>query len=317
MKALAPGPVGDLKPLTEEALDAIATSVANSKSTARQRSDAKEEVFKAARDAAPEATLVEKPLEFLRDRTPHPETWEAVVTSDHLRSWLFVSHERGITWRDFEELQQKVEWHDLQNEAGTPVRRTTWFTKEGCKCPYHYGRERVEANPFPPWFDAMMRRWLWSLHLTDSAECPLPNCVNLNLYENGNHNVSWHADDEPLFSGKHQDIRIVSVSLGSPRRFQVGLRAPRRGGILLPERGSIQSVTLGHGHLCTMDGLFQKHYIHQVAKSKAKTLQPRINATFRWIVEHSVECPLAVTATEVADSECPGARRIRGRGRGK
>lgn len=33
-----------------------------------------------------------------------------------------------------------------------------------------------------------------------------PNCVNLNLYEHGDHQVAWHSDDEPLFRGKFQDI---------------------------------------------------------------------------------------------------------------
>merc|ERR1712216_423023 len=99
------------------------------------------------------------------------------------------------------------------------------------------------------------------------------------------------------------DMRIISVSLGNARRFQIGLRAPRRGGILLPEKGSIQNVSLEHGHMCTMEGLFQKHYIHQVVKTKGKSQQPRINATFRWIVEHELHCPLAATTpcTELSD----------------
>ena len=37
-------------------------------------------------------------------------------------------------------------------------------------------------------------------------------------------------------------------------------------------------------------GLFQKHYLHQIAKGT--TRQARINATFRNIVEHAAGCPL-------------------------
>merc|ERR1712019_187603 len=99
-----------------------------------------------------------------------------------------------------------------------------------------------------PWFEEMMRRWLGNLRLDDPRNTGgLPNAVNLNLYEHGNHGVSWHSDDEPLFRGKFQDTRIISVSLGSSRKFQIGLRAPRRGGILKPEAGSLKSFTLGHG----------------------------------------------------------------------
>jgi len=145
----------------------------------------------------------------------------------------------------------------------------------------------------PDWFDKMTRRWLASLRLGDDGDARLPDSVNLNLYEHGEHGVSWHADDEPLFQGKFQDTRIVSVTLGSPRKFQIGLRAPRRGGILKPEAGSVQSFNLGHGQICTMEGLFQKHYLHQIGKAKGKRGQPRINATFRWIALHAPGCPKA------------------------
>ena len=37
-------------------------------------------------------------------------------------------------------------------------------------------------------------------------------------------------------------------------------------------------------------GLFQKHYLHQIAKGT--TRQARINATFRYIQEHAEGCPL-------------------------
>ena len=44
-------------------------------------------------------------------------------------------------------------------------------------------------------------------------------------------------------------------------------------------------------------GLFQKHYLHQIAKGT--TRQPRINATFRTIVEHAASCPLRRWSSEV------------------
>lgn len=144
---------------------------------------------------------------------------------------------------------------------------------------------------FPDWFDTMTDRWLGKLKLR-GTELGMPNCANINLYDGGEQAVSWHSDDEPLFKGKLQDTRIISVSLGAARKFQVGLRAPRRGAFLQPERDSIESTWLEHGHLATMEGLFQKHYLHQVPKAGSST-EPRINVTFRYNVAHVAPCPLA------------------------
>ena len=109
------------------------------------------------------------------------------------------------------------------------------------RCPYSYGKQQVSAVTFPDWFLDMAKRWLSSLNLNDEdwdhfllmvvLECfyfsmffilvcifsvlacledkdsMFPNCVNLNLYEHGDHQVAWHSDDEPLFRGKFQDRR--------------------------------------------------------------------------------------------------------------
>jgi len=171
------------------------------------------------------------------------------------------------------------------------TRKTMWLVGEGCRCPYNYGQQQVNAMTFPDWFMVMAKRWLECLNLNgEDKDGRFPDCVNLNLYETGDHQVSWHSDDEPLFRGKFQDARIISVTLGAMRKFQVGLKAPRRGGILKPERGSVCNFNLGHGQICTMEGLFQKHYLHQIAKGT--TRQARINATFRYIQEHAEGCPL-------------------------
>merc|ERR1712217_869161 len=127
------------------------------------------------------------------------------------------------------------------------------------------------------------------MRLKDS-EMGMPNCANINYYEGADQGVSWHSDDEPLFQGKVRDACIISVSLGAARKFQVGLRAPRNGAYLQPERGSIESVWLEHGHLATMEGLFQKHYLHQIAK--AGNCEPRIDVTFRYNVAHCLSCAL-------------------------
>jgi len=252
----------------------------------------KEDQFKQQREAHPEATREQKPLQLLYERTPNPKAWTACIADEHNRSWMYMAHDRNIHQSDFQQLQNNIEWLDVHGSQAV-TRKTMWFVKEGCKCHYNYGKQSVEGKPFPPWFTEMSKRWLQCFNLNgQDQDSNFPDAVNLNLYENGDHVVAWHSDDEPLFQGKTQDTRIISVSLGSARKFQTGFKAPRRGGILKPEKGSIASFTLGHGQLSTMEGLFQKHYLHQIAKA-GSTNRPRINATFRYIVQHAPGCPLA------------------------
>merc|ERR1712087_710565 len=90
-----------------------------------------------------------------------------------------------------------------------------------------------------------------------------PNSCNLNLYEDGSMSVGWHADDEKLFSGRFTDIRIISLSLGGARSFE--LRT-----IDVEERESKNCrLVLSDGDLCSMEGLTQKYYHHRVPKEAA------------------------------------------------
>ncbi|CAE8627342.1 unnamed protein product [Polarella glacialis] len=164
-----------------------------------------------------------------------------------------------------------------------------------CRCPYKYGKELVQPSPIPDWLEDVMLRWLQEFGFDRES---LPNSVNLNLYEHAGHSVGWHADDEPLFQGKVQDARIISVSLGAPRRFRIGMRGLRRAKKMMPDKGTVSDVMLNHGDVCTMEGLFQKHFLHQLSRGKSTTPDPRVNATFRWIVEHAAPCPFHVPRSE-------------------
>mgnify|MGYP002803413986 CR=1 FL=1 len=278
------------KPKAKQEKKAPQVKADGSELTPRELSDIKEAEAKAKREANPEATREAKPLQLLVDRASNPKSWIPCIEDVFLRSWMYMSQEKKVTHNDFQELKDKVDWVEIHGAAAV-TRKTMWFVKEGCRCPYSYGKQQVSAVTFPDWFLEMAKRWLGCLNLDDQdKDSMFPNCVNLNLYEHGDHQVAWHSDDEPLFRGKFQDTRIISVTLGAMRKFQVGLKAPRRGGILKPEKGSMATFNLGHGQICTMEGLFQKHYLHQIAKGT--TRQPRINATFRTIVEHAAGCPL-------------------------
>jgi len=124
-----------------------------------------------------------------------------------------------------------------------------------------------------------------------------PDSVNLNLYEDGSETLGWHADDEPLFGGLHSDCCIVSVSLGAPRAFELALRDPaaESGPHPRPLLQKVWRTELCAGDVCVMEGRLQRHYLHQVPMTSgpASTVGPRVNLTYRWILQHGRVCPMA------------------------
>ena len=147
----------------------------------------------------------------------------------------------------------------------------------GCQCAYCYGRFTVPPQPFPVWMEQLMTGLMPILGIHNESE--RPNSCNLNKYETGQEAVGWHADDEDLFhSPGHKDVRIISLSLGSPRTFQ--LKSKGKG-------SPIVSIRLRSGDLCVMEGATQQHYLHRVPVEDATG--PRVNLTWRWIVSHKGE----------------------------
>ena len=124
----------------------------------------------------------------------------------------------------FEKIASSNIWDRPTDAGGRALQRqTAWLAPEGCECAYAYGSgdKRVVAapQPFPSWMFAIMTVIM--------IQCGLPNpwswpdCANMNLYEGPQDGVGPHADDEDSFAGLHQAILIISLSLGSTRRFEV------------------------------------------------------------------------------------------------
>mmetsp|Transcript_88524 Transcript_88524/g.162277 ORF Transcript_88524/g.162277 Transcript_88524/m.162277 type:complete len:147 (+) Transcript_88524:3-443(+) len=111
-----------------------------------------------------------------------------------------------------------------------------------------------------------------------------PDSCNLNLYEDGGMSVGWHADDEKLFQGKFCDIKIISLSLGAARKFELRKNWPE------DNEEPVTQFLLGNGDLVTMEGMTQKHFQHRVPREEG-IKEPRINLTWRWILKHTVHCP--------------------------
>lgn len=97
------------------------------------------------------------------------------------------------------------------------------------------------------------------------------NSCLLNLYHDGEENMSWHSDDEKDLK---KNGAIASLSLGAERRFTFKHKINK------------EKVTLclEHGSLLLMKGIIQSNWLHQLPKSKV-IKKPRINLTFRTIIE--------------------------------
>ena len=95
------------------------------------------------------------------------------------------------------------------------------------------------------------------------------NYAFANAYEDGQHTIGWHSDDEKALIANHV---IAAVSLGAARSFQFKKKAT----------GEILTKVLKSGSLLIMAGKTQQLYKHRLPRRKTCT-SPRINYTFRQV----------------------------------
>eukprot|EP00928_Gymnodinium_smaydae_P015642 TRINITY_DN15798_c0_g2_i1.p1 TRINITY_DN15798_c0_g2~~TRINITY_DN15798_c0_g2_i1.p1 ORF type:complete len:877 (-),score=133.17 TRINITY_DN15798_c0_g2_i1:54-2621(-) len=158
-------------------------------------------------------------------------------------------------------------------KPGGITRGTRWFVEKGWEYPYRYGNIVADPVRFPAWLREIIAVVLPHCGLAPEEA---PNSCNVNCYADGTDGIDWHADDEPLFQGAVQDCRIISLSFGQERSFELR----RKGSYGSSE---VTRLRLAAGDLCTMEGLTQKFYEHRVPKCSANA-RLRVNLTFRWIV---------------------------------
>jgi alkylated DNA repair dioxygenase AlkB len=182
----------------------------------------------------------------------------------------------------FERIRDGTPWMQPEGKVGLLPRKTCWMVRNGCSCSYRYGGIEVDGQEFPPWMLEVMQTVMPLCGL--ETEDTWPNSCNLNLYEDGGMSVGWHADDERLFQGRFQDCRIISLSLGARRRFELRLNWPEN------SRSSLYRLELGCGDILTMEGMMQKHFQHRVPHQE-NVDAPRINLTWRWVAKHEPRCP--------------------------
>mmetsp|Transcript_51923 Transcript_51923/g.96019 ORF Transcript_51923/g.96019 Transcript_51923/m.96019 type:complete len:519 (+) Transcript_51923:80-1636(+) len=249
-----------------------------------------------------EASLSSSPLELVKHLKPDTE-WDEIIMDEARRSFSLI---RRSTWseellkEEFDQLRKGTAWVVLKNKSGQMTRSTAWYVASGCRCRYSYADTNIDAATAPAWLRRIEDRVLGEG--CGLSEQDRPTCVNLNLYLDGNQNVGWHSDDEGLFRGCERDCRIISASWGATRHFELALKDKNHvSGRPSIFRETLKRVELRNGDICTMEGLFQKHYSHQLAKeacedggsTPSEGLTARINLTWRYIAEHKPYCPLA------------------------
>lgn len=228
-------------------------------------------------------------LKLVGELAPPGTKWVYKMCDESRRCYVGFLHApvpRDRLASFYEQIRDGTDWQQPIDHRGLEIpRKTAWMVAQGCECKYRYGGIEVRAQSFPAWMFEILSIYMPYCGFEDRAHWP--DSCNVNLYDNGLSSVGWHSDDEVLFQGLNRDIRILSLSLGQSRKFQIKKN--------WPEEDELESdkVVLHDGALCTMEGMFQKHYMHRVPKEReGEELGPRINLTWRWIVQHSKACPL-------------------------
>ena len=94
------------------------------------------------------------------------------------------------------------------------------------------------------------------------------NGILVNWYQDGDHYIGWHSDDE---SQLDQTAPIYTISLGATRTFKIREKKNKK---------NVTNYELENNDFLIMGGDFQKHYQHHLPKRK-KCKHSRISITIR------------------------------------
>jgi alkylated DNA repair dioxygenase AlkB len=168
--------------------------------------------------------------------------------------------------RFFELLMSTIEWRNdeaiIMGKHIITKRKVAWYGEK----PFEYTYSKTTKRALP-WTSTLLE--LKSI-LEERTGETYNSCL-LNLYHSGDEGMAWHSDGEKDLK---KDGAIGSLSFGAERKFAFKHR----------KTGETISILLEHGSLLVMKGTTQTHWLHRLPPTK-KVLKPRINLTFRTIVE--------------------------------
>ena len=101
------------------------------------------------------------------------------------------------------------------------------------------------------------------------------NEILLNWYENGEHYIGSHSDDEKQLKSGSPIVTITLCLPGQSRKFRIRKKS---------DKCVIKDVLTTNGLVLTMGGNFQKEFKHEIVKisgKAAKNAGSRISITFR------------------------------------
>ena len=114
-------------------------------------------------------------------------------------------------------------------------------------------------------------------YLKKYPKSPQFNMILLNWYENGNHYIGLHADDEKqLLKNSKGETLVFSISFGATRTFRLKSKNE--------DDTENVDIELNNGDALLMGGICQsthKHCIPKISGEKGKKVGKRINLTFR------------------------------------
>ena len=160
------------------------------------------------------------------------------------------------------ELQKDISWEQdvihLFGKTFITQRRVAWFGDE----PYEYKYSKI-SRVAKLWTNALRR-----IKEVVEANCDESfNSCLLNLYQDGNEGMGWHADNEKELK---RNGTIASVSIGAERKFSFKHKVSHE----------VVDINLENGSALLMKGEIQQFWKHCLPKSK-KISKPRVNLTFR------------------------------------
>ncbi|EAZ80434.1 alpha-ketoglutarate-dependent dioxygenase AlkB family protein [Algoriphagus machipongonensis] len=166
----------------------------------------------------------------------------------------------------FSVLMDSIEWRNdeaiIFGKKIITKRKVAWYAQSAFE--YTYSNHTKTALPWTPELQELKSK------IEEKTGETFNSCL-LNLYHNGSEGMAWHSDGEKDLK---RNGAIASLSLGAERKFAFKHKVSKEKVEMILEQGS----------LLVMKDETQSNWLHRLPPTK-KIHQPRINLTFRTIVE--------------------------------
>jgi len=170
----------------------------------------------------------------------------------------------------YDYLLKHIEWeHDQAVIMGKRIitnRKVAWYGEH----PFSYTYSNTTKTALP-WKKELLDLKV----LIENKTRETFNACLLNLYHTGSEGMAWHSDGE-------KDLKpggaIASLTFGAERKFAFKHKKTKE----------TKSLVLNHGSLLVMEGSTQINWMHRLPPTKTID-KPRINLTFRTIINHQKE----------------------------